>query len=776
MSDLRGICRFLPQLGASASWTVHMAVAALGASRQHVVSQSNINGRTSDDYSQMSERRGSSATLQSANFHHTQRAQPSPRVIGVSLYRPEGAGIGLSIVAAQAAGDRNVGIYVKKVVEGSPAQRDGRLETGDQLVSVNGQSLVGITQEEAAQKMAAAGMNVNFEVIKHAAMQNGLESWLRNGLANGTPQLQRQFMGQNGTYQMPASTALHPPEMGQMYRHNRSISASELYSQADTASLASLNSQPPPLYNGHLPQRLPAHYKPAGRPAVLQPGRPASSAVSPAQIRRGDASPTIYHNNPALRQPIQQRSASTVPFGSGTQLGGGIYASQRISGDSLRSPHLRHLPPSSSVTDYHSLPLISEDRLHNIPNENASLNSSTTSSGGCAVGSEHATSHLPIATRSLTCAMGKDSTRFVAMPNLCSRQNSTSSTSPLPPPPSFPVSRTAVHDSSPSVSSQARVNGQAQRTSGTSALQIASVRPQQFPASGRRSAPLFEDSIRDVEREANRVLTANELHSELDRLDAKEQMTDVEERRYYELLNRLSNQQRPSSFEHQHSEIPTRSAAGTYAERKPMRGEQQLPFMNEMESRLEAKRASVDSTSLNGLMKPTTSSSSSHMETLIDDVTEQVERLNNTPMTPSESERPSTLPATSRSLSSPPKQTSLRESSSPEDKSKQKRVQFAEVRDEVKENGTASTSTTTAPINEEEEGNEPRVQIIGTQEVYNDPRQRRLNEIQAKSLKPVVDGANLGFRDKMKMFAAQLGEQSPKHRYKASSAERDIEA
>jgi hypothetical protein len=195
-----------------------------------------------------------------------------------------------------------------------------------------------------------------------------------------------------------------------------------------------------------------------------------------------------------------------------------------------------------------------------------------------------------------------------------------------------------------------------------------------------------------------------------------------------------------------------------------------------MESRLEAKRASVDSTSLNGLMKPTTSSSSSHMETLIDDVTEQVERLNNTPMTPSESERPSTLPATSSSLSSPPKQTSLRESSSPEDKSKQKRVQFADVRDEVKENGTASTSTTTAPLNEEEEGNEPRVQIIGTQEVYNDPRQRRLNEIQAKSLKPVVDGANLGFRDKMKMFAAQLGEQSPKHRYKASSAERDIEA
>uniref|UniRef100_A0A914R809 PDZ domain-containing protein n=1 Tax=Parascaris equorum TaxID=6256 RepID=A0A914R809_PAREQ len=43
---------------------------------------------------------------------------------------------------------RSVGIYVKKVVDGSAAHQDGRLEPGDQLLSVNGQSLVGITQGE----------------------------------------------------------------------------------------------------------------------------------------------------------------------------------------------------------------------------------------------------------------------------------------------------------------------------------------------------------------------------------------------------------------------------------------------------------------------------------------------------------------------------------------------------------------------------------------------------------------------------------------------------
>ncbi|RCN28895.1 PDZ/DHR/GLGF domain protein [Ancylostoma caninum] len=98
-------------------------------------------------------------------------------VIRVVLKRGSG-GIGLSIVAAQGVGDRQVGIYVKKVVPGSPAASDGRLAAGDQLLSVNGQSLLGISQEEAAEYMARAGAEVRFDVRKGAAMRNGLSAWL----------------------------------------------------------------------------------------------------------------------------------------------------------------------------------------------------------------------------------------------------------------------------------------------------------------------------------------------------------------------------------------------------------------------------------------------------------------------------------------------------------------------------------------------------------------------------------------------------------------------
>lgn len=40
-----------------------------------------------------------------------------------------------------------LGIYIKSVVPGGAADLDRRLQAGDQLLSVDGQSLIGITQE-----------------------------------------------------------------------------------------------------------------------------------------------------------------------------------------------------------------------------------------------------------------------------------------------------------------------------------------------------------------------------------------------------------------------------------------------------------------------------------------------------------------------------------------------------------------------------------------------------------------------------------------------------
>ena len=51
-------------------------------------------------------------------------------------------------------------------MEGGAAFHDGRLQAGDQLLKVDGKSLVGITQERAADIMMHTGQVVELEVAK----------------------------------------------------------------------------------------------------------------------------------------------------------------------------------------------------------------------------------------------------------------------------------------------------------------------------------------------------------------------------------------------------------------------------------------------------------------------------------------------------------------------------------------------------------------------------------------------------------------------------------
>uniref|UniRef100_A0A183UYX5 Afadin n=1 Tax=Toxocara canis TaxID=6265 RepID=A0A183UYX5_TOXCA len=114
--------------------------------------------------------------------------------------------------------------------------QDGRLEPGDQLLSVNGQSLVGISQGEyvAAEIMSRSAPVVSFEVSKHAAHYNGLEEWLSNPPStNSVQRASNNFVNgsgpvnQSGGMHLPSHYAHSLPDS--QLRGNRSVSASELY-------------------------------------------------------------------------------------------------------------------------------------------------------------------------------------------------------------------------------------------------------------------------------------------------------------------------------------------------------------------------------------------------------------------------------------------------------------------------------------------------------------------------------------------------------------------
>uniref|UniRef100_A0A3Q2D5P4 Afadin n=1 Tax=Cyprinodon variegatus TaxID=28743 RepID=A0A3Q2D5P4_CYPVA len=150
----RGFCRLTPHPRSPGTWTVHFEGA------------DNDNHFSAPDNSEMQMRK-------------------EPEVVTVTLKKHNG--MGLSIVAAKGAGQEKLGIYIKSVVKGGAADMDGRLAAGDQLLSVDGRSLVGLSQERAAELMTRTGSVVTLEVAKQGAIYHGLATLLNQP----SPMMQR---------------------------------------------------------------------------------------------------------------------------------------------------------------------------------------------------------------------------------------------------------------------------------------------------------------------------------------------------------------------------------------------------------------------------------------------------------------------------------------------------------------------------------------------------------------------------------------------------------
>ncbi|XP_069370549.1 afadin isoform X18 [Paralichthys olivaceus] len=150
----RGFCRLVPHPRSPGAWTVHFEGADCDSHFSPV------------DTSEMPMRK-------------------EPEVVTVTLKKHNG--MGLSIVAAKGAGQEKLGIYIKSVVKGGAADVDGRLAAGDQLLSVDGRSLVGLSQERAAELMTRTGSVVTLEVAKQGAIYHGLATLLNQP----SPMMQR---------------------------------------------------------------------------------------------------------------------------------------------------------------------------------------------------------------------------------------------------------------------------------------------------------------------------------------------------------------------------------------------------------------------------------------------------------------------------------------------------------------------------------------------------------------------------------------------------------
>lgn len=164
-----GLCRMVAQPASRGEWTVYMT------SDEHMV----------DDAVQ----RGPSTPQPPPNAEPRQlrpQLPKEPEVMTVTFNKVNGS-MGLSIVAAKGEGQKERGIYIKSVVQGGAAALDKRLQAGDQLLEVDGKSLIGLTQEKAAELMTRTGQTVSLKVAKQGAFFHGLA----NLLSQPSPVMQR---------------------------------------------------------------------------------------------------------------------------------------------------------------------------------------------------------------------------------------------------------------------------------------------------------------------------------------------------------------------------------------------------------------------------------------------------------------------------------------------------------------------------------------------------------------------------------------------------------
>ena len=85
------------------------------------------------------------------------------------LFRPKG----ITIVGGENSRNLDLGIFVQSVIPGGPADLDGRLQPGDRIISINGQSLEGVGHRVAVDILSNAPTTVQLIVSQPRSSSPG---------------------------------------------------------------------------------------------------------------------------------------------------------------------------------------------------------------------------------------------------------------------------------------------------------------------------------------------------------------------------------------------------------------------------------------------------------------------------------------------------------------------------------------------------------------------------------------------------------------------------
>ncbi|KFP89978.1 Syntaxin-binding protein 4, partial [Apaloderma vittatum] len=228
----------------------------------------------------------------------------------------KGASLGLNIVGGI---NRNEGplVYIQEVIPGGDCDKDGRLKPGDQLVSVNKESMIGVSYEEAKSIIDRTKMRFeNFWEIAFIRQKN-IPSYSENLQCPSSLLMSSVPYGEQQAAVLSSLVSTFTPDAVSILTISLSIKTGE------QSPLPSLDRSPADVSATDIAPSQNDDYELQGRNSAIRlKAEKLERALNYLGVQPTD------EQQQALRQQLQKDSKGTVPFGDFVEVSRNLFSMQ----------------------------------------------------------------------------------------------------------------------------------------------------------------------------------------------------------------------------------------------------------------------------------------------------------------------------------------------------------------------------------------------------------------------------------------------------------------